>query len=683
MRKFSIKSSLANLRFRYLLLIVLLLAVLTFLVSSYVIRRNQASLLEVMSAQGESLIEALVLAAENIVASQSLVEETSLDKLRSLSAGLDFWNQSGALTGSQLSQIARASGLSRIDFVAVNGSVVLTSEPSRDLKIYSDSAGVLTKELKDALANGAEESYLPLQESKLLPQGGSLYLQKSRFGNRFILILVTSDPARKSAAEVGIGYLVQEMGRQPGIEFIAMQAPEGIVFASKNIEGLYKIETDPFLQSALSEKKTASRLAKFQGREFLEVVRPFESEQYPKGIFRIGLSLDYYHQTVATFTRQTVAVSVAIFLLGLLLAGFVIVNQHNQALKEALLRTEGLNLSILESMSSAVLAVDAAGKIIILNQVAEKLFGVGKAEIIGKDYSQAFPDDHWQLSKFLDKKGRVTDLEISFRNPEGSEKTLLVSNSGIYASGGRLQGAVSVLHDITDFKSLEEETKKQERLSVLGNLAAGVAHEVRNPLNAISIAAQRLKQEFQPVSNPEEYQSFLKSVLSEIKRLDQIVNQFLTLARAQKINRRPTESVPYLNEIISLVRMEAEQKRINVVQKVDQPATLPLDRDEMKKALLNILLNGIQAMPSGGTLTVEADILPEHKKFRIRISDTGSGISPENLKKIFQPYFSTKETGSGLGLAITQRIVADHGGRIDVNSVIGKGTEFIITLPLA
>ena len=679
---FSWRRILANLRIGHLLLIVFLLAALIFLIATYSIKKNRAALLEVMSHQGESLIQALVLAGENIVASRALIEETVADQLTDLALNLDSWYNSGSLSDAKLTQVARRSGYLRIDFLNQSGNILLTSEPPADLSIYLGPDRKLLAGIQEVLNGQADSALLQLSSSNLLADGGILMIRKGKFKPVHILILTSARYLEEVERQTGIGYLVQRMGQEPGIEFVAMQAPEGIVFASKNIEELYKIETDPFLQESLAKKQTKSRIAKFQGKKLLEVVRPFQSTQYPEGIFRIGLSLDSYNQTVESFTRQTILVSVAIFLVGLLLVGFVIVNQSVRSLREALQKTESLTLSILESMDSAVLAVDAAGKITTFNQLAEKLFSLSRQSVIGENYSKVFPKDEWLISQILEKKSKIKDFEVRFKTLAGEEKTLLVNSSGIFNQPGQLQGALAVIHDITELKRLEEESKRSERLSALGNLAAGVAHEVRNPLNAISIAAQRLKSEFKPTSSEEDYQNFLSNILSEIKRLDQIVIQFLSLARSQKLNLELTDSASYLTEILNLVKVEAEAKGIRVLSKLSDSARLKIDRPEMKKALLNIILNGMEAMQSGGTLTVETRQKTGADVLEIFISDTGRGIPAEDITKIFQPYFSTKEKGSGLGLAIAHRIVTDHRGKIEVRSEIGKGTSFVIGLPI-
>jgi two-component system, sporulation sensor kinase E len=201
-------------------------------------------------------------------------------------------------------------------------------------------------------------------------------------------------------------------------------------------------------------------------------------------------------------------------------------------------------------------------------------------------------------------------------------------------------------------------------------------------LNAISITAQRLKSEFAPQKDKEEYIYFIKTILEEIKRLDNIINQFLSLAKTQKLNLVPTDMGKLLNEVVDLVEIEAKEKNIHVNRDIANLPQTRIDPDEIKKALLNIMLNGIQATPSGGTLSIRAYLNDLQRNIFIEIRDSGVGISKENLSKIFQPYFSTKEKGTGLGLSIAYRIISDHKGKIEVESELGKGTVLIVSLPI-
>ena len=230
--------------------------------------------------------------------------------------------------------------------------------------------------------------------------------------------------------------------------------------------------------------------------------------------------------------------------------------------------------------------------------------------------------------------------------------------------------------------SLEAEITRQERLSELGNMAATVAHEIRNPLNSVSMGLQRLKAEFTPTQDADDYARFLKLMQEEVKRLNAIVEQFLSLARPLKLEPVKITPQEVLNELIVLTAGEANaaNARVDLKLSADLPV-LQADRNHLKQVLLNLILNGIQAMPHGGTLTIEAR--PDKDCLELTVTDEGTGMSPETLKQIFEPYFTTKTNGSGLGLAIARRIIEAHHGTISVESVPERGSRFRIRLPFA
>lgn len=230
-------------------------------------------------------------------------------------------------------------------------------------------------------------------------------------------------------------------------------------------------------------------------------------------------------------------------------------------------------------------------------------------------------------------------------------------------------------------KALEAEVARSETLSALGNLAATVAHEVRNPLNAISMGLQRLKAEFRPTQDEAQYTRFIEIMRSEVQRLNSIVEQFLSLARPLDLKLESIRIDEFLQELILLTGSDAESSQVQI--RLDIPSNLPpvrADRNYLKQLLLNLVLNGIQAMPVGGTLTLTAST--SRRNLMLTVTDNGTGIAPENLSRIFEPYYTTKPKGSGLGLSIARRIVETHGGVITVKSESGRGSSFQISLPI-
>ena len=271
-------------------------------------------------------------------------------------------------------------------------------------------------------------------------------------------------------------------------------------------------------------------------------------------------------------------------------------------------------------------------------------------------------------------------MEVAWHN---SLRAIITLGLAIVAAG--ILGMAAILYNqqshMQEVKALEIEVLHRERLSALGNLAATVAHEIRNPLNAISMGLQRLKVEFQPTDDQEQYSRVTELMLGEVHRLNSIVEQFLSLARPLEIKPEALRVQDVLNELATLVEGEAQQSKVQI--RVVAPLTLPplkADREYLRQTLLNLILNGLQAMPEGGTLTLKANT--SNGNFLISVTDTGIGIAPENRRRIFEPYFTTKAKGSGLGLAIARRIIEAHGGTITVLSETDQGCCFQICLPL-
>ena len=233
-------------------------------------------------------------------------------------------------------------------------------------------------------------------------------------------------------------------------------------------------------------------------------------------------------------------------------------------------------------------------------------------------------------------------------------------------------------------QEMEEQLRLQEELSAMGKLAAGVAHEIKNPLNAIGLVVQRLQKEFNwaDPKTQQEYDRFTRIVRDEISRVNRIVDQFLFVARPDHPEREEQSVAGILDYVLALMEEEFRERQITV-ERLGETTTAPVlgDRFQLTQALINIVNNAVESMPGGGSLRISVTEASDPREIAIRIQDSGSGIPPENLKKIFAHYYTTKEKGVGLGLAITQKIIQSHGGTLRVESEPNRGTAVIIRLP--
>jgi two-component system sensor histidine kinase HydH len=253
-----------------------------------------------------------------------------------------------------------------------------------------------------------------------------------------------------------------------------------------------------------------------------------------------------------------------------------------------------------------------------------------------------------------------------------------VSAARISNEEGEFLGQVIIMRDLSEIRRLQDKVRRQEKLAAMGGLAAGVAHEVRNPLSSIKALATFFAGQFEDGSEANEA---AKVMVQEVDRLNRVITELLEFSRPTDLKRQSSDIGLLISRSIQLVQQDVANKNIDFkVQTENGTCSVLVDPDRLTQCLLNLYLNAIQAMESGGTLTVKCTV-DETENVNISVSDTGKGIPSEQLKKIFDPYFTTKNKGTGLGLAIVHKIIEAHGGYIEVNSTIDKGTSVLIRIP--
>jgi two-component system sensor histidine kinase HydH len=245
--------------------------------------------------------------------------------------------------------------------------------------------------------------------------------------------------------------------------------------------------------------------------------------------------------------------------------------------------------------------------------------------------------------------------------------------------GGEFLGHVILFRDLSEIRHLKREVERSQRLASIGKLAAGIAHEIRNPLSSIKGFATYFKERYKEV--PED-QETAEIMIQEVERLNRVIGQLLEFARPMSIKKKPTSLGALVQDSLKMIEGDAHRKGINVhVKSVSDMEEVSIDADRMKQVFLNVYLNALEAMESGGTLSVELHRDDAANNIEIAISDTGTGIKEEDLPHIFDPYFTTKSSGTGLGLAIVHKIIESHGGTVRVQSQHDTGTTVTIIIP--
>lgn len=350
---------------------------------------------------------------------------------------------------------------------------------------------------------------------------------------------------------------------------------------------------------------------------------------------------------------------------------------------------KGFLETIFNAIHEGVIVTDLHGRVNYLNRAACELFGLCREDCMAKPIGECLRDVDWEK---LMEAGKVVSRDMEVFYPQHRFLNFYIEPVNLEKPSSRrgptdyeteAVGYAVILRDITESRRSTEETIHSERLSALTLLAAGVAHEIGNPLNSLHIHVQLLERKLRKVAEAQrnELQSALEVAKEEISRLDSIVQQFLGAIRPARLELSLQNINILLRESLDFLGPEIADRNIRVEEKLR--ADLPLvqvDKTQIKQAFYNIIKNAFQAMRSGGSLRVESTLEGPH--IRITFTDTGGGISATDMSKIFEPYFTTKAGGSGLGLLIVRRIIREHGGEIDLVSHAGKGLEFSVYLPL-
>jgi PAS domain S-box-containing protein len=345
--------------------------------------------------------------------------------------------------------------------------------------------------------------------------------------------------------------------------------------------------------------------------------------------------------------------------------------------------------NLLESAPDAIIIVDAAGLMVLVNTQAERLFGYGREELLGQQIEMLLPerfrDKHVADRSAYTAKPRTrpmgTGTGLLGRRKDGTEVTLEISLSPLGTERGLL--VTSVIRDITERRKLEQlqrdrEMLRTEQLVAIGQVAAGVAHELRNPLTSIKGLVQVNRREAQARGLPVED---LEVIEHEIRRMERTLQTFLDFARPPKPERRQVDLAQVVKRVFSLVGGRAGKQQVALqFHDAARPIVLELDEDQIQQLTLNLTLNALDAMPRGGRL--EASISTRARdEVELRVVDTGPGIAPQLLPRVFEPFVSSKETGLGLGLAVSRRIAEDHGGSLEAANRPEGGACFVLRLP--
>ncbi len=497
--------------------------------------------------------------------------------------------------------------------------------------------------------------------------------------------------------------LLMETAQQPDIDYLIVTDTRGQIVADSDPARIglsYGSELD-LVKIARSESLAWRQVPHSEGADTFEIYRRFaptgeDLRGFPDAMatppspetkgetpgFVIFVGLDMGPIIAAHEEDRRHTIWMALIFLLITCSGIVslLLAQGYRTARSSLSRIKAFSDSLVENMPIGLLAADPTGLLIAFNQTAEAILGRKTGDVLGKRAEEVLPDGFRKIFGQLTDERRIIEREIDFTGAEGRTILLEAIGTALHEEDDTFVGSVILFRDMTEIQRLKQDLARSQRLASLGSLAAGVAHEIRNPLSSIKGFATYFRERYR--DNPDDRQT-AETMISEVDRLNRVITQLLEFARPMTMKRTPTSIQAVIRHALKMVEGQARGK--GVVIETDLPSAIPeilLDADRMSQVLLNLVLNAIAATDGGGRIRVSL-ARNDDRTIRVVITDTGAGIRQEDLPRVFDPYFTTKPSGTGLGLPIVQKIVEAHGGAIRLESEAGKGTTATLLLPSA
>jgi two-component system, NtrC family, sensor histidine kinase HydH len=503
--------------------------------------------------------------------------------------------------------------------------------------------------------------------------------------------------------------LLEETAQQPDIHYILLVDADGQILAHTDLDRIGTRHTPPedFATAAQTHRIAFRFITTPDNQSVFEVFRRFSPERSggppgalspsgprpgmgmmtmrtdagipPSAAIFIGFDGERLQEMQRTRLLHAIITGTILFLAGS--AGMIILFlfQHYRTTRASLDRIQAFSDHLVDNLPIGLLTIDHEHRLSSLNRTAASLLDLKASTDLGKPSVDVLPPE---LATLIPLPDNLTFFEYEIRcwkGGEGDPISLEVGLSRLENTGTTDSGFMLLLKDVSEIHRLKKEVARSQHLAALGRMAAGVAHEIRNPLSSIKGFATYFRERYQAVPKDLKIADIM---IAETERLNRSVGQLLELAKPVRLQRRRTDTSALINDAIRLSEPQATAKKITIHATVaDDVQECVVDRDRLLQVLLNLNLNAIEAMPAGGRLSIHCDRTPDNGYIRLSVTDNGPGIPADHLSRIFDPYFTTRPAGSGLGLAIVHNIVEAHQGKIDVESREDEGSRFTITLP--
>ena len=497
----------------------------------------------------------------------------------------------------------------------------------------------------------------------------------------------------------GLQALVEEIGGLPKVVYVSVIAADGAILAHSDSRKIGERVSMNALELPAGTTMRANIIHDSQG-DALDILvkmtplRPGQTQgrgrgmrmmehadDFPETAFaRLGMSMAEVEQIRRSDLNEAALMFLLLFVVGSAALYAIVSAQNAATVRQTLRAMQTYTQHVVNSMANGLISLNADGEIVTVNRQARLMFGLSPDEDAeGKPFAEILTVHGLDLPAALRQNDMLRECEVIGATTAGKTLPLSLSASALTGDAGERLGAVLLFRDLSEVRALQAQVERAERLASIGRLAAGVAHEIRNPLGSLKGFLQYFQRKL-PLDAQDK--TYLSVMIQEVDRLNAVVSNLLEFARPKEPTLEACDVTEILRHALTLLAQDAAAKQARIRR--DFPDELPpmrLDRDQITQALLNFLLNAIQAIDADGEIRVSASVSADSGSMDITIGDTGAGIAPDDLPRIFDPFFSTKKQGNGLGLAIAHAIIERHRGEISVESEPGRGATFRVRLP--
>ena len=668
---------LSLIRPRYIIAITLGIALLMFTSAYWELRQSREELLHVLHEHSLSLAETIERSTANVVLSSEYIEDQLAERLFNNAYYIARLDSMERLSNKDLRVFADVNRIFRINIFNASGGKILSNIQPQRYGLGRQSLSTPRGMITPILCGETDRLVIGFREARF--QDGERFAvairRTHKSGGALVLNLDAAEiiAFRKS---IGIGRLINDLGNNTGIEYVVLQDSAGIIAATKSVTELSGLKNDAVLYAVLVSDTVRTRRTHFQEREVFEAVRGLKIDGGTVGVLRIGFSMDEIRSVENRMWRRMVVMSIVLAVIGIVVLTAIVALQNFTLLSQQYARTKAFTENILYTMQDIVITVDKNERVTLFNHSAEKFFGLSAQYVLGRLLTERPAGLRRIFEKSQADQSKESETVITMG--EGTERIVSLSFSAALNSDGTVESKTLLIKDRTEERRMEREMKRKEKLSAMGELASGVAHEIRNPLNAISMIAQRYEKEFSPKKDGTQYKAMTRVLKKESSRVNRIVQQFLNFARPPKLQREDIPAGHFVQHLALLFSPLAKEKGVLFKSAFDD-IILNVDSEQMTQAVLNILHNALDATNNKGIISLQ--VKQDKQGAVIIVNDTGEGIPVAIREKIFNLYFTTKSNGNGLGLPITYQIISQHEGTIEVASEERKGTSFIVRLP--